>query len=63
MRALTVREFCLSIGISVRTFWNLDAKGEMPPSFCIGRKRFIRPDTAEEWLRQLEQDAQRTRAA
>ena len=55
MLALSVREFCNAVGISPRTFWNLVKKGEAPPMVRIGRRRLIRMETAEAWLKALEQ--------
>lgn len=48
--AMSVQEFCQSIGISSRTFYNLAERGEAPPTVNIGRRVVIRVQAAEKWL-------------
>lgn len=55
--ALSVAEFCRLTGISRRTFYNLANRNEAPPTIQIGRRRLIRREAAEEWLRDLEVSA------
>lgn len=54
MLSLSVREFCHSVGISQRTFWNLRERGEGPPIVRVGRRVLIRIEAAETWLKTLE---------
>ncbi len=54
MLALSVKEFCQSVGISHRTFWNLVNRGEAPPLVRVGRRVLIRTDTADAWLKERE---------
>ena len=53
--AFSIPEFCKGIGISVRTFYNLDDRGEAPPTCRIGARRLIRREAAEAWLQEREQ--------
>lgn len=48
--AMSIREFCRSVGISGRTFYNLAERGEAPPTVNIGRRVVIRRQAAEKWL-------------
>lgn len=65
--AYSIRQFCQTVGISVRTFHALQQRGEGPPVVRIGRRTLIRRTTADEWLdarerststSRMEQDAQ-----
>lgn len=55
--AYSIPEFCEQLGISVRTFYNLDERGEAPPTFKIGARRLIRHETGVAWVREREQAA------
>lgn len=48
--AYAVPAFCKAVGISVRTFWNLQQSGDGPPVTRIGRRVLIRRQAAESWL-------------
>jgi predicted DNA-binding transcriptional regulator AlpA len=52
--AFSVPEFCRAVGISVRGFYSLRARGEAPPSIKIGDRRVIRRENAEKWLARRE---------
>lgn len=48
--AFTVKEFCKAVGISVRTFYALQKRGDGPAVTRIGGRVLIRHGTAERWL-------------
>ncbi|KAA0688478.1 MULTISPECIES: helix-turn-helix transcriptional regulator [Azospirillum] len=53
-RGISIREFCQRYGISERTFFRLDDRGEAPKTIRIGRRRLILEETAQAWLRARE---------
>ena len=55
--AHSIPAFCELLGISVRTFYNLDDRGEAPPTFRIGSRRLIRREAALAWMQEREQAA------
>ena len=52
--AYTVPAFCLATGISRRTFYALQKRGEGPPVTKIGRRTLVRREAAETWLKAQE---------
>lgn len=52
--AISITEFCRSIGISRRSLYTLLDRGEGPPTIRIGRRRVIRREAADAWLRSRE---------
>ena len=52
--AISIADFCRSISISRRSFYNLVQRGEAPPTIRIGRRRLIRREAADAWLRSRE---------
>lgn len=54
MLAMNVPEFCNAVGISKRTFWNLNKAGTGPAVCRIGRRVVIRLEAADEWLKGIE---------
>ena len=50
----SIKKWCASVGISERTFYNLDKRGEAPPTVRIGRRRLVKHDTGERWLKARE---------
>jgi excisionase family DNA binding protein len=48
--AYSIKEFCAAIGISKRTFYNLNKLGEAPLTTRIGGRVLIRYETANRWL-------------
>jgi excisionase family DNA binding protein len=50
----SIAEFCRSIGISRRSLYGLLDRGEGPPTIRIGRRRVIRREAADAWLRSRE---------
>ncbi len=53
----TVDEFCARIGISRRHFYELLRRGEAPATVTIGRRRLVRREAGEAWLKSREQAA------
>jgi predicted DNA-binding transcriptional regulator AlpA len=53
--AISLNDFCRSVGISRRSFYALASRGEAPPTVKIGRRRVVRNETAAAWLRAREQ--------
>jgi hypothetical protein len=56
----SVAEFCHAVGISVRGFYSMKARGEAPSSIKIADRRVIRRKTAERWLADRERIARST---
>lgn len=54
MLAMNVPEFCKAVGISKRTFWNLNKTGSGPAVCRIGRRVVIRLEAADDWLKRME---------
>ena len=52
--AISIAEFCRSIGISRRTLYTILDRGEGPPTCRIGRRRLIRRSSADALLRARE---------
>lgn len=52
--AISITDFARSVGISRRSFYTLLERGEGPPTIRIGRRRLIRREAAEAWLRARE---------
>ena len=55
--ALSVKDFCHSIGICKASFYKLVKQGEAPPTARIGHRLVIARTSAEEWLKAREQVA------
>lgn len=55
--AHSVDEFCALIGISRRKFYGMLKNGEGPATMTVGRRRLVRAETAQEWLREREKVA------
>lgn len=45
-----LRKFCTACGFSIRHFYDLEARGEAPPTLWIGHRRYVRHSTGEAWL-------------
>lgn len=54
LAAISITEFCRLIGLSRRTLYSLLDRGEGPPTCRIGRRRVIRREAADAWLRSRE---------
>ena len=54
--ACTIGEFCVSVGISRSTYYNL-TPGDRPREMKIGASKRISRDARESWCRQKEQAA------
>ena len=52
--AISIADFARSIGISRRSLYSLLDRGEGPPTIRIGRRRVIRREAADAWLRSRE---------
>jgi len=52
--AQPIKDFCQEIGFSVRTFYNLKARGEAPRVTWIGSKQYVMRDTGRAWLKERE---------
>ena len=52
--ATSIAYFARSIGISRRSVYTLLDRGEGPPTIRIGRRRLIRREAADAWLRERE---------
>ena len=52
--AISITEFCRLIGLSRRSLYGLLDRGEGPPTIRIGRRRLIRREAADAWLRSRE---------
>ena len=52
--AISIADFARSIGISRRSLYSLLDRGEGPPTIRIGRRRVIRREAADAWLRARE---------
>jgi excisionase family DNA binding protein len=52
--ATSIADFARSIGISRRSVYSLLDRGEGPPTIRIGRRRVIRREAADAWLRSRE---------
>jgi len=50
----SIRQFCKDAGFSVRKFYDLEAKGEAPPTVRIGKRRLVKRDTGAAWLKARE---------
>ena len=48
--AYRLKDFCQSVGISLRTYYTLKDQGDAPPVTNIGGRKVIRHPTAEAWL-------------
>ncbi|KAA0571566.1 helix-turn-helix domain-containing protein [Azospirillum sp. B21] len=46
----SVRMFCAAVGISPRTFYVMQQRGDGPPVVRVGRRTLIRKAAAEAWL-------------
>ncbi len=55
--AHSIPEFCELVGISVRHFYNLDDRGEAPPTFWLGTRRLVGHETGKSWIKEREQAA------
>lgn len=53
--ALSVPEAAAAMGISRAGLYALLARGEGPPTIKLGRRRLIRRDALQEWLRKQEE--------
>ena len=53
--ALSIREFCHSVGISEFTYFKLKRLGQGPKEMVVGARRLISVESAEAWRRQREQ--------
>lgn len=53
--AFAIREFCRSSRISASLFYRLCREGKGPATFKIGRRRYVRVESARAWLEQREQ--------
>ena len=50
-----LREFCRDVcGFSIRHFYDLEARGEAPPTLWIGHRRYVRRTAGEAWLAERE---------
>lgn len=56
----TVDQFCSRIGISRRHFYELLHRGEGPATVTLGRRRLIRREAGETWLRERESETPKT---
>ncbi|MFQ5745119.1 MAG: helix-turn-helix transcriptional regulator, partial [Acidobacteriota bacterium] len=54
MGAISVEEAARLAGIGRATLWALIAAGDGPASLRVGRRRLIRRQALEAWLRELE---------
>ena len=54
LAAISLADFARSIGISRRTLYSVLDRGEGPPTIRIGRRRLIRREAADAWLRSRE---------
>lgn len=52
--AYSVKDFCKAVGISPRTFYLLQKRGDGPPTIRIGRRTLIRVEAAQGWLLERE---------
>ena len=52
--ALAIPALCKASGISIRHFYELQRRGEGPPVVRLGRRRVVRREAAEAWLRRRE---------
>jgi hypothetical protein len=59
----SVPELARRLGISVRTLYAIQAKGDGPPVVKLAGRTLIRRDTAEAWLASREQPALTRRSA
>ena len=48
--ASPLKQFCAEVGFSLRHFYDLEARGEAPATVRIGRRRYVRRATGEQWL-------------
>jgi len=48
--AYRLKDFCRSVGISLRTYYTLKEQGDAPPVTKIGGRNVIRHTTANAWL-------------
>lgn len=55
--ALEIPELCAGARISIRHFYELQRRGEGPPVVKLGRRRVVRREAAEAWLRSMEMAA------
>jgi len=50
----TIDGFCGFVGISRRGWYRMEKRGQAPPTIRVGRKRLIRRETADQWLKDRE---------
>ena len=55
--AYRLKDFCKSVGISLRTYYTLKQRGDAPAITRIGGRQVIRHLTAEAWLERHEEAA------
>jgi len=51
---ITINEFCQWARITDRTYRNLRTRGDVPPSFKIGRRILMRREAVQEWMERRE---------
>ena len=54
--ALSIKEWCDSVGISTQLFFKIPAKNR-PRSFLVGRRRLITISASNEWIARREAEA------
>jgi len=52
--ASPLKRFCAEVGFSLRHFYDLEKRGEAPATVRIGRRRYVRRSTGEQWLAERE---------
>jgi len=52
--ASPLKRWCAEVGFSLRHFYDLEARGEAPATVRIGRRRYVRRSTGEQWLAERE---------
>lgn len=55
--ALNIPDLAKAAGVSVRHVYSMMKRGEGPPVVKLGRRRVVRREAAEAWLRSMEKAA------